>query len=69
MAKLCSGLNKPNMQTVLPAAFMPRLLRDLPLGKLRGLGGQFGAQVQSQLGIATAGALPLPASVSVATTP
>jgi DNA polymerase eta len=57
MAKLCSGLNKPNMQTVLPAAYVPLLLQDLPLGKLRGLGGKFGQEVQEQLGSTTAGAL------------
>ena len=55
LAKLCSGLNKPNMQTVLPASYVATLLHDLPLGKLRGLGGKFGVVVQEQLGITTAG--------------
>jgi nucleotidyltransferase/DNA polymerase involved in DNA repair len=55
MAKLCSGLNKPNMQTVLPVPYVPRLLQDLPLGKLRGLGGKFGHEVQQELCITTAG--------------
>ena len=55
LAKLCSGLNKPNMQTVLPSASVPQLLADLPLSKLRGLGGQYGQQVQERLSITTAG--------------
>lgn len=56
MAKLCSGLNKPNMQTLLPAASAPHLLRDLPLTKLKGLGGQLGQHVQETLQVKTAGA-------------
>lgn len=51
LAKLCSGLNKPNQQTVLPWSFVADLLHDLPLSKLRGLGGQLGERVQSELGI------------------
>ena len=56
LAKLCSGLNKPNMQTVLPSTSVASLLYDLPLSKLRGLGGQFGKQVQERLAINSAGA-------------
>lgn len=51
LAKLCSGLNKPNQQTVLPATSVPDLLHDLPLPKLRGLGGQLGMKVQCELGV------------------
>lgn len=57
LAKLCSGLNKPNQQTVLPASSVADLLYDLPLPKLRGLGGQLGTKVQSELGIDTIGTL------------
>lgn len=35
----------------------PGLLRDLPLGKLRSLGGKFGEEVQQLVGITTAGEL------------
>ncbi|PRW58740.1 DNA polymerase eta isoform B [Chlorella sorokiniana] len=63
MAKLCSGLHKPAQQTVLPASGVPDLLAPLPVSKLRGLGGKFGEQVCSELGITTVGelaAVPLP---------
>ncbi|KAL4428594.1 hypothetical protein ABPG77_008906 [Micractinium sp. CCAP 211/92] len=63
MAKLCSGLHKPAQQTVLPADAVPILLGPLPIPKLRGLGGKFGEQVMSELGIGTVGELastPLP---------
>lgn len=33
------------------------LLQDLPIGKLRSLGGKFGDQVQQQLGVTTVGQL------------
>ena len=66
MAKLCSGLNKPNMQTLLPAASAPHLLRDLPLAKLKGLGGQLGQRLQDTLQIQTAGA---PAAQAIAQGP
>jgi len=50
-----AGLNKPAQQTVVPAAAVMDLLRNLPLAKLRGLGGHFGQEVMDKLGIATAG--------------
>ena len=56
LAKLASGLNKPNQQTLVPAAAVPGLLRDLPIARLRQLGGKFGAEVQQRLGIQTVGA-------------
>ncbi|KAL4860199.1 DNA polymerase eta [Chlorella vulgaris] len=63
MAKLCSGLHKPAQQTVLPASAVPVLLGPLPLARVKGLGGKFGVQVMSELGISTVGelaAVPLP---------
>lgn len=57
LAKLCSGLNKPNMQTVVPQASVTALLHDLPLEKLRGLGGAFGQRVQTMLGVRCVGML------------
>jgi DNA polymerase eta len=57
LAKLCSGLNKPNMQTVVPQSSVTALLHDLPIEKLRGLGGGFGQRVQAALGAHTVGAV------------
>ncbi|EFJ51109.1 hypothetical protein VOLCADRAFT_116690, partial [Volvox carteri f. nagariensis] len=57
MAKLGSGLHKPNQQTVVLARAVPTLLRNLPLAKLRSLGPKFGEQVQEGLGIQTLGEL------------
>lgn len=63
LAKLCSGLNKPNMQTVVPQSSVTALLHDLPLEKLRGLGGGKGDRVQACLGVRTVGMNPLVISV------
>ena len=63
MAKLASGLHKPSQQTLVPAAAVPQLLGPLPIPKLRQLGGKFGEQLMSTLGISTVGelaAVPLP---------
>jgi DNA polymerase eta len=56
MAKLCSSMNKPNSQTLLPTRSVSQLLHNLPLTKVKGLGGQMGHHVQEVLGISTAGA-------------
>ncbi len=40
---------------VVPAGSVAALLRELPLKRLRGLGGDFGASVQEQLGVSTCG--------------
>lgn len=57
LAKLAAGLHKPRAQTVVPAHAVAALLHDLPIPKLRNLGGQFGGEVMQTLGIATVGAL------------
>jgi DNA polymerase eta len=57
LAKLCSGLHKPAQQTVLPASSVSALLSPLHLKILKGLGGQFGKQVASDLKIETVGEL------------
>ena len=56
LAKLGSGLHKPNQQTALFPSAVPALLRELPVDRLRGLGGKLGERVKA-LGIATAGEL------------
>ena len=48
-------MHKPAAQTVVPLAGTPCLLRDLPVPKLRQLGGKFGASVMQKLGITTVG--------------
>lgn len=55
LAKLASGMHKPASQTVVPLAGVPRLLRELPVAKLRQLGGKFGASVMDKLQISTVG--------------
>ena len=57
LAKLCSGLHKPAQQTIVPGNAICQLLAPLPISKLRGLGGQFGAQVMRDLNIETVGEL------------
>lgn len=57
LAKLCSGMHKPAQQTLLCPAAVPLALRDLPLDRLRSLGGKFGERVASELGAHTVGQL------------
>lgn len=55
MAKLGCGLHKPDQQTVvLPSAFV-MLLRDMPLDRLPGLGGDLGKRVMRELRVSSAG--------------
>eukprot|EP00198_Chlamydomonas_reinhardtii_P010781 XP_001700118.1 DNA polymerase eta/iota [Chlamydomonas reinhardtii] len=64
LAKVGSARNKPDKQTLVLPRGVQDMLTDLPLGKLRGLGGKLGAALEGQLGAATAGqaaALPLEA--------
>ena len=56
LAKLGSGLHKPNQQTALFPSAVPALLRGLPVDRLRGLGGKLGERVKA-LGVTTAGEL------------
>ncbi|XP_001985566.2 DNApol-eta [Drosophila grimshawi] len=51
LAKLVAGMNKPNKQTILPLAEIPALFDQLPVGKIKGLGGKFGETVCETLGI------------------
>ena len=58
LAKLASGLHKPSQQTLVTAAAVPELLADLPIPKLRQLGGKFGDDVMRQLNLQTVGKSP-----------
>ncbi|KAH8372355.1 hypothetical protein KR093_011193 [Drosophila rubida] len=51
LAKLAAGMNKPNKQTILPLAEIPALFDQLPVGKIKGLGGKFGETVCEALGV------------------
>ena len=42
LAKLVSGRNKPNKQTIIPSSAVDRLLASLPLRDLNGFGGKLG---------------------------
>uniref|UniRef100_A0A7S4VP24 DNA polymerase eta n=1 Tax=Alexandrium monilatum TaxID=311494 RepID=A0A7S4VP24_9DINO len=57
LAKLGCGLHKPNQQTVVLPGAVAALLRDLPLDRLPGLGGDLGAQVREALQVSTASEL------------
>ena len=48
-------MNKPNQQTLVVPAMIPLLLAPLPVGRVRGLGGDFGERLQRDLGITTVG--------------
>eukprot|EP00741_Cyanophora_paradoxa_P000254 tig00000402_g246.t1 len=48
IAKLGSGMNKPNKQTVVPAPAVPELMGRTPLTKIRFLGGKLGQLVKER---------------------
>ena len=57
LAKLASGMHKPSQQTVVPAGAVTSLLEELPIPKLRQLGGKLGDEVMRVLNIKTVGKL------------
>lgn len=62
LAKLASGLKKPNRQTLLyqddtDDRVLQTLFYPLPLSRLRGLGGKWGASIADHFGIQTVGQL------------
>lgn len=54
LSKFASASNKPNKQTIVPLCSVSNLLRNVPLAKLRGLGGKLGKDVET-FGVTTAG--------------
>eukprot|EP01116_Phalansterium_solitarium_P000627 TRINITY_DN1045_c0_g1_i1.p1 TRINITY_DN1045_c0_g1~~TRINITY_DN1045_c0_g1_i1.p1 ORF type:complete len:485 (-),score=128.18 TRINITY_DN1045_c0_g1_i1:655-2109(-) len=56
-AKIGSAMHKPNQQTVVPANAALALLRDLPLRKIKFLGGKLGKAIEQRLAVSTAGEL------------
>ncbi|XP_038616712.1 DNA polymerase eta isoform X2 [Tachyglossus aculeatus] len=57
LAKLACGLNKPNRQTLLSHGFVPELFSQMPIGKIRSLGGKLGASITDTLGVEYMGQL------------
>jgi DNA polymerase eta len=60
MAKLASGLKKPNRQTLINTndeTTLQNLFHPLPLGRIKGLGGKFGEKVAETLQVKTVGEL------------
>ena len=57
LAKIGSGMNKPNMQTILLPSGVLEFMKTLPFQKIRSLGGKFGGTVVEGLKISTAGDL------------
>ncbi|XP_032195967.1 DNA polymerase eta isoform X1 [Mustela erminea] len=57
LAKLACGLNKPNRQTLVSHGSVPQLFSQMPIGKIRSLGGKLGASVIEILGVEYMGEL------------
>ncbi|KAJ1919844.1 N-acetyltransferase eso1 [Mycoemilia scoparia] len=57
LAKLCSAKNKPNNQTIIRHSQVLGFLDNIPLGKIRMLGGKLGKQVMVKYDITTVGQL------------
>ncbi|KAK3838710.1 MAG: putative N-acetyltransferase eso1, partial [Linnemannia elongata] len=61
LAKLGSGMNKPFQQTIILPKYIPDLLHDLKITKIRNLGGKFGKQIRIDYNIEMASELwPVP---------
>ncbi|XP_064118794.1 DNA polymerase eta-like [Macrobrachium nipponense] len=57
LGKLSCGLHKPNQQTVLPQCNVALLWKNMPVGKVRNLGGKLGDSLTEDLGCKTMGDL------------
>ncbi|XP_036724508.1 DNA polymerase eta [Balaenoptera musculus] len=57
LAKLACGLNKPNRQTLVSHGSVPQLFSQVPISKIRNLGGKLGASVIEILGVEYMGEL------------
>nr|XP_030726471.1 DNA polymerase eta isoform X2 [Globicephala melas] len=57
LAKLACGLNKPNRQTLVSHGSVPQLFSQVPISKIRNLGGKLGASVIETLGVEYMGEL------------
>jgi nucleotidyltransferase/DNA polymerase involved in DNA repair len=50
LAKLSSGMHKPNKQTLAPQCVVPGLMKDLPYNRIQGLGGKLGSAIETVYG-------------------
>ncbi|XP_065894756.1 DNA polymerase eta-like isoform X3 [Dysidea avara] len=57
LAKLAAGMNKPNQQTIAPFSSVDNLMDNTPIRKIRHLGGKFGQQLTTELGVINVGEL------------
>ncbi|XP_069092349.1 DNA polymerase eta isoform X1 [Pleurodeles waltl] len=57
LSKLACGINKPNRQTLVPMGSVPQLFGQLPVSKIRHLGGKLGVSVCEVLGVEYMGQL------------
>nr|XP_023026561.1 DNA polymerase eta-like [Leptinotarsa decemlineata] len=57
LAKLACGLNKPNAQTIFPQESVIEYFKNLPLEKIKSLGGKFGKNISEELQILHIGEL------------
>ncbi|XVF46076.1 hypothetical protein PTKIN_Ptkin02bG0259000 [Pterospermum kingtungense] len=57
LAKLASGMNKPAQQTAVPFSSVKGLLSNLPIKKMKQLGGKLGTSLQIDMGVNTVGDL------------
>lgn len=57
LAKLGAGMNKPNKQTILPLSQINALFVNLPVSKIKGLGGKFGFDVCERFNVKYLGEL------------
>jgi DNA polymerase eta len=57
LAKLVSSMHKPNKQSVLCQSQVLEFLKDLPVTKIKGLGGKLGAEIESEYGMKSCGDL------------
>jgi len=57
LAKIASGLHKPDAVTEITAETAPQMLRDLPATVLWGIGPKTGARLEAALGVRTVGDL------------
>lgn len=57
LSKLACGINKPNRQTLVPMGSVPQLFSQLPISKIRHLGGKLGVSIGEVLGVEHVGQL------------
>ncbi|KAM8947695.1 LOW QUALITY PROTEIN: DNA polymerase eta [Pelodytes ibericus] len=57
LAKLACSFNKPNRQTIVSRNCVPQLFNQLPISKIRHLGGKLGASIREILGVEHIGQL------------